>query len=116
MPGALRTAFSLDGKRLAIAGLDTDVGVVMDVQSGKEIFSKEHGDHVQKMDWSPDGRWITTPGLGGVAVVGSCESLALDQFAASRWYVVMITPLVVTALSTSSKWSTGPLSSKRRRP
>jgi WD40 repeat protein len=61
MPGALRTAFSPDGKRLAIADLDTDVGVVMDVQSGKEIFSlEEHEDHVQDMDWSPDGRWVAT--------------------------------------------------------
>ena len=32
----------------------------MDVQSGKEIFSEEHEDHVQNMDWSPDGRWIAT--------------------------------------------------------
>jgi len=61
MPGALRTAFSPDGKRLAFAGLDTDAGVVVDVQSGKEIFSLEdHEDHVQDVDWSPDGRWIAT--------------------------------------------------------
>ena len=61
MPGALRTAFSPDGKRLAIAGLDTDVGVVVDVQSGKEMFSLEgHEDQLQDVDWSPDGRWIAT--------------------------------------------------------
>ena len=61
VPGALRTAFSPDGKRLAIAGLDTDVSVVVDVQSGKEMFSLEgHEDHVQDVDWSPDGRWIAT--------------------------------------------------------
>jgi WD40 repeat protein/serine/threonine protein kinase len=61
VPGALRTAFSPDGKRLAIAGLDTDVGVVVDVQSGKEMFSLEgHEDHLQDVDWSPDGRWIAT--------------------------------------------------------
>jgi WD40 repeat protein/serine/threonine protein kinase len=58
---AFRTAFSPDGKRLAIAGLDTGVGEVVDVQSGKEMFSLEgHEDHLQDVDWSPDGRWIAT--------------------------------------------------------
>jgi WD40 repeat protein/class 3 adenylate cyclase len=59
--GAFRTAFSPDGERLAIVGLDSDVAVVVDVRSGDEVLSLEgHDDHMQDVDWSPDGRWIAT--------------------------------------------------------
>jgi WD40 repeat protein len=34
---------------------------VVDVRSGEEMFSLEgHEDHLQDVDWSPDGRWIAT--------------------------------------------------------
>jgi WD40 repeat protein/serine/threonine protein kinase len=57
---ASRTAFSPDGKRLAIAG-DAEVGVVVDVRSGKEVLWLEgHEDNLEDVDWSPDGRWIAT--------------------------------------------------------
>jgi WD40 repeat protein len=99
MPGALRTAFSPDGKRLAIAGLDTDVGVVMDVQSGKEIFSEEHEDHVQNMDWSPMAggsppRASTRPSASGTpgpaTSVSACSTTA-------RWVMPTGAPMVAAS-------------------
>jgi WD40 repeat protein/class 3 adenylate cyclase len=61
VPAPFSTAFSPDGKRLAIGGLDDSVAVVVDVRSGEEMFSLEgHEDQVQDVDWSPDGRWIAT--------------------------------------------------------
>jgi WD40 repeat protein len=60
-PGPFRTAFSPDGKRLAIAGLDSELGVVVDVRSGEELFSLEgHEGGIHDVDWSPDGRSIAT--------------------------------------------------------
>jgi WD40 repeat protein/class 3 adenylate cyclase len=61
LPAPFRTAFSPDGERLAIVGLDSSEGIVVDVRSGEEMFSlKGHEDHLQDVDWSPDGRWIAT--------------------------------------------------------
>jgi WD40 repeat protein/class 3 adenylate cyclase len=61
VPAPFATSFSPDGERLAIGGLDDSVAVVVDVRSGEEMFSLEgHEQHLQDVDWSPDGRWIAT--------------------------------------------------------
>jgi class 3 adenylate cyclase len=77
VPGSFRTAFSPDGERLAIVGLDTSVGVVVDVRSGEEVLSLEgHEDQVQDVDWSPDGRWIATSSID--AAVGIWDARTGD--------------------------------------
>jgi WD40 repeat protein/class 3 adenylate cyclase len=59
--GAFRTSFSTDGRWLAIARVDPPVATVVDVRSGKTVFTLEgHGSDVWDVDWSPDGRWIAT--------------------------------------------------------
>jgi WD40 repeat protein/class 3 adenylate cyclase len=61
VPAPFATAFSPDGERLAIGGLDDSVAVVVDVRSGEEMLSLEgHEQHLQDVDWSPDGKWIAT--------------------------------------------------------
>jgi WD40 repeat protein/class 3 adenylate cyclase len=72
------TAFSPDGERLVIGGLDDSVGVVVDVRSGEEMLSLEgHEDHLQDVDWSPDGRWIATSSFD--ATVGIWDARTGDR-------------------------------------
>ena len=70
VPEPFATAFSPDGRRLAVAPLDLSVAVVVDARSGDEVFSLQ-GDEfgIRDVDWSPDGRWIATSSLdGGVQI------------------------------------------------
>ena len=65
------TAFSPDGTRLAIGSVWTEepIAVVVDVASGEELFrlrgSNDQG--TGDVEWSPDGRWLGTAGIDGVA-------------------------------------------------
>jgi WD40 repeat protein/DNA-binding SARP family transcriptional activator len=54
---AFTTAFSPDGRRLAIAGFDASA-VVVDVSSGDVLYELRSPQGVSDVDWSPDGRWI----------------------------------------------------------
>jgi WD40 repeat protein/DNA-binding SARP family transcriptional activator/class 3 adenylate cyclase len=63
--GAIDTAFSPDGKRVAVAswGSEEDNGAVFDVETGKEVFGLSgpnccHPPFSRGVSWSPDGRYI----------------------------------------------------------
>jgi WD40 repeat protein/DNA-binding SARP family transcriptional activator len=56
-----RTAFSPDGARFAHA--TADAVVVVDLADGSTVLELPHA-WVQRMAWSPDGRWIATCGDG----------------------------------------------------
>jgi WD40 repeat protein/class 3 adenylate cyclase len=64
VPAPFATAFSPDGRRLAVAAEDPPVAVVVDARSGETVFTLEgHDFSIHDVDWSPDGRWIATSSL-----------------------------------------------------
>lgn len=55
------TAFSPDGKRLAVVLIDRPMAVVVDLSSEKRVLTLGgHRSSVHDVAWSPDGRWVAT--------------------------------------------------------
>jgi WD40 repeat protein/serine/threonine protein kinase len=73
--GAIDTAFSPDGERLAVATWWSEVenGAVFDVQSGEEVFGLRGPNHCcppysRGVSWSPDGRYIAASSLNNTLI------------------------------------------------
>ena len=62
------TAFSPDGRRLALASFDTGEVRVFDVRSRREVRSFGEMSGIMQVDWSPDGRRIAVARPDGAAV------------------------------------------------
>jgi WD40 repeat protein/DNA-binding SARP family transcriptional activator len=61
--GANSTSFSPDGERLAIRDNNLGAVVVVDVATGAEVLRIDSPTHMSRaVAWSPDGRWLATPG------------------------------------------------------
>jgi WD40 repeat protein/DNA-binding SARP family transcriptional activator len=57
--GALRTALSPDGARVAVGLWDENFIPVIDVASGRQVLQlRGFTENVRQIAWSPDGRWI----------------------------------------------------------
>ncbi|HEX6131314.1 MAG TPA: AAA family ATPase, partial [Actinomycetota bacterium] len=67
------TAFSADGRRLAVTSW-TGAVVVVDVTSGDRVVELDAGNDVLDVDWSPDGRWIATGDRGGIVRIWDARS------------------------------------------
>jgi len=52
-------AWSPDGQRLASSSYDNSVGI-WDAQTGRVLFTMQHGNAVNAVAWSPDGRWVAS--------------------------------------------------------
>jgi WD40 repeat protein len=69
------TSFSPDGSRLAIGAIDEPVGVVVDVRSGRRLLVLEgHEFGLNDIDYSPDGRWISTASGDSTARIWDASS------------------------------------------
>jgi WD40 repeat protein/DNA-binding SARP family transcriptional activator len=70
-----RTAFSPDGDRLAIVSFSPAVAVVVDVNSGEEVFRLAgHKLPLTDVAWSPDARWIATSSQDGTARIWDADA------------------------------------------
>jgi WD40 repeat protein len=70
------TAFSADGRRLAVTSWSAAV-VVVDVASGHVVMELDTGGDALDVDWSPDGRWIATGSADGIAQIWDARTGAL---------------------------------------
>ena len=62
-PGPRDTAFSPNGRSLAISSPDPAHSVVIDVSSGTTSYAlADHEGAVVSVAWSPDGRWLASSG------------------------------------------------------
>jgi WD40 repeat protein/DNA-binding SARP family transcriptional activator/CHASE3 domain sensor protein len=69
-PGPRDTAFSPDGRALAISSPDAAHAVVIDVGSGATRYAlADHDAGVVGVAWSPDGRWLASAGLDATVKV-----------------------------------------------
>ncbi len=70
---AVSSAFSPDGKRLALGMLEGGTGAILvyDVSTGKEITRVEsaHGNAVTLLQWQADGKHLVSAGLDGITKV-----------------------------------------------
>jgi WD40 repeat protein len=79
--GAVSTALSPDGTRVAVGGWGNSSAVVVDLGSGRELlrlgtFDSQGG----RLAWSPDGRWI--------AGLGDFEARVWDATTGQLWAVL----------------------------
>jgi WD40 repeat protein/class 3 adenylate cyclase len=70
LPGANDTAFTPDGKRLAVSSGDESGVAVFDIETGKRAFDLiGHEFPVNDVSWSPDGRDLATASSDGSSKV-----------------------------------------------
>ncbi|GGU38551.1 WD40 repeat domain-containing protein [Nocardioides albus] len=73
--GAGALAFSPDGTQLAVTS--TDGVEVLDTDSGKSTGQLAGAEGIPA--WSPDGRWLAGPGVGGAPTIWSVEDLQVAE-------------------------------------
>ncbi len=66
-PAYLR--FRPDGRQLAVAGRQPSNVQVYDTESGEPAAVLPHGNDLNRLDWSPDGRWLAAPCSDGSVYV-----------------------------------------------
>ena len=62
------TAFSPDGRRLAVAAGGSGTVHVVDLETRREVLVLDRNEGILDLDWSPDGRWLAASGNFGASV------------------------------------------------
>ena len=62
------TAFSPDGRRLAVAAANSGTVHVVDLESRREVLVLDGIEFLRDLAWSPDGRWVAASGNSGASV------------------------------------------------
>ena len=62
------TAFSPDGRRLAVAAGGSGTVHVVDLETRREVLVLDRNEGILDLDWSPDGRWLAASGNSGASV------------------------------------------------